>query len=184
MCFVGGLLSRNGTPPRPSICLTRSADIPVRSNVLRPAARRSRALLAFRRCCGQGCPRSAKQIAAPITDHQAPFTTPLAPLLLRTFALNRAPRPWWTPLHRDMHIGEQPQRPRSTAAGSPRLSAPGPARSRRRFISDRLRWRGWSPGRTMPCLTQNHGVSTGVQGLLFRCCRRAPMDAGHLPAAS
>src|SRR6266446_9418298 len=45
-----------------STCLARSADIPVRSNGLCGERATNRPRLAFGSCCGQECPRSAKQV--------------------------------------------------------------------------------------------------------------------------
>src|SRR5260370_39733677 len=44
------------------MCLARSADIPVRSNGLCGERATNRPRLAFGSCCGQECPRSAKQV--------------------------------------------------------------------------------------------------------------------------
>src|SRR6266478_10147734 len=55
-----------GTPlpgPLPfGTCLARSADIPVRSNGLSGERATYRPRLAFGSCCGQECPRPAKQV--------------------------------------------------------------------------------------------------------------------------
>src|SRR6266446_67122 len=50
------------------MCLARSADIPVRSNGLRGEAVANRPTLAFGSCCGQECPRSAKQIQQGVNE--------------------------------------------------------------------------------------------------------------------